>query len=185
MKGPMFLVEPPASATLSFETHLRVVDVQDVPLGAGPGLVIVRHDLLTLNLLEASMGFTPPRVLGTWWDVDGDGGGESGPIFADPVEELWLRFEHRGDTFGFAMKERVEDDWENITEHFRGSFPHRDFRFEPGSYKIGLFVEGGLEPQDDVQGAFDYFASPEVKTLGVEAAGKTAVAWAMVKQAAR
>jgi len=184
MDGPMFLVEPPANATVSFETRLRFADVQDVPRGAGAGLVIARHNLLTLNLLEAAVGGRFPRISGTWWDVDRGGGG-SGRFLEGPVEDLWLRFEHRGDTFAFSMKQREEDDWEDITEHFGGSFPHMDFRFEPGSYKIGLFVTGGLEPRDRLEVAFDYFRSPEMPTLGVEAVGKAAVAWADLRQLAR
>ncbi len=184
MDGPMFLVTPPVTPTVSFETRLRFTAGDLAPRGARAGLAIVRHDLNALNLLEAYRGSRPPRILGRW--VDGDsGGGDGGPEAFAAGEDVWLRFEHRGDTFAFFMKEREEDDWTDITPHFTGAFPHMDFRFEAGSYDIGLFVTGGLERGDDVQVEFDYFASLELKTLGVEAAGKTAVVWAMVRRAAR
>ncbi len=184
MDGPMFLVEPPANVNVSFETHLRFADVLDVPLGAAAGLVIVRHSLLTMNKLEASVGFRFPHIGGTWWDVD-RGGGAAAVFLDDPVEDLWLRFEHRGDTFGFAMREREDGDWEDITERFGGSFPHMDFRFEPGSYMIGLFVTSGLEPRDGVKVAFDYFHSPEISGLDAEAHGKAAVTWAGLRRVSR
>ena len=59
-----------------------------------------------------------------------------------------------------------------------------DFRFERGSYSIGLFVKSGLEPNEDVEVAFDYFRSPEIKTLGVEPVGKTALTWAALRGSA-
>ncbi|MEO2005687.1 MAG: hypothetical protein ABGY41_16505, partial [Candidatus Poribacteria bacterium] len=172
MDGPMFLVTPPAVATVSFETRLRFVDGPSVPTSAAAGLIITRESLQTFALLGARRGFTPPAVTGQWWDIEPGGagaGGGDGPAEAFRTgEDLWMRFEQRGDTFVLFTKEAEDGPWTDITPHMKGSFPHMDFRFEPGSYSIGLFVKSGLEPDEDVEVAFDYFRSPDIKTLGVD-----------------
>jgi hypothetical protein len=187
MDGPMFLVTPPAVATVSFETRLRFVAGPSVPTSAAAGLIITRESLQTFALFAARRGLTPPAVTGEWWDVEpggGGGGGGDGPAAAFHTgEDLWMRFEHRGDTFVVFTKEAEHDPWTDITPHVKASFPHMDFRFEPGSYSIGLCVKSGVKPDADVEVAFDYFRSPQIKTLGVEPVGKTVLAWAALREA--
>jgi hypothetical protein len=180
MDGPMFLVAPPSVREVSFETRLRFVDGESLSHFVAAGLVIVRHTFQTLNKFQAERGWAPPVVSGEWWHVDSGGGGGGVEAFRDG-EDLWMRFEHRGDTFVVFTKDAEDDPWTDVTEHMPAVFPLVSFRFEPGSCSIGLFVQSGEAPDEGVEVAFDYFHSPEW-TLDVEPAGKTALAWAALRE---
>jgi hypothetical protein len=183
MDGAMFLVSPPVTPSITFETHLRFVDGDRVPFWAGAGLVIVRYGLETLNMLEASPGSRPPHIAGHW--VHRDSAGEVGRPVAFRSEDVWLRFEHRAEGFALFTKDEERDPWADVTEEFRGTFLTNHFRFEPGSYRIGLFVVSGWEPGEGVEVGFDYFHSPEIRTLDVQAAGEAATVWGTLKAGAR
>jgi len=183
MNAPMFLMEPPADATsISFETRLRFKAGRRTPVGATAGLVIVRRDMEALAKVQAARARS--RLSGEWWD-GGSGGGGAGTAAFQDGEDIWMRLEHDGDDFAVLHKGAERDDWVDATEHMVDSFPFIDYRFEPGSYYVGLFVTSGLEAGNDVEVAFDYFHSPELRTLTVEPGGKVALTWADMKLPSR
>ena len=178
MDAPMFLIDPPPdAAALSFETRLRFAGGGKTPVAAAAGLVIVRRDMQALALLQAARGRS--RLMAEWADADiatAIGGGGTAAFGAG--EDLWMRFEHRGDDFAVYHKGAEQGPWIDVTARMNGSFPNLVHRFEPGSFLVGPFVANRMGPVDTVEVAFDYFHSPELDVRGVEPAGKLASTWA-------
>jgi hypothetical protein len=181
--APMFLVDPPAgAATITFETRLRFDSRGRSPQFASAGLVLVGRDLDAGVLLKA---VRVRRWIGYEWWWGGRAQGSGGPEAFQLGEDMWLRFEHRGDHFVASRKQREEDPWEDITDQMGDGLSNIYHRFPADTFRVGVFVTSGVAPDDDVAVSFDYFSSPQISALAVEAAGKAATAWGALKQAAR
>ena len=184
MDAPMFLLDPPPdAATVSLETRLSFAAGAETSVGAQAGLVIVRRDMQALALLLAARGWS--ALMAEWADAEINtaiGGGGAAAFGAG--EDLWMRFEHRGDDFAVFHKDAEQEPWTDVTSSMNGSFPNLVHRFEPGSYLVGLFVANGMVPVDTVEVAFDYFHSPELDLRDIAPVGRLTTTWAELRSPA-
>ncbi len=181
---PMALLEPPSrDDAFTLETRVRVVGDGGGARGSLAGLAMFRKDRMALwvwgvtdlgDAGEVTLREYDLERIGSslWVDVEAPG---------DLAAGVWLQIAKDGDEYAFRCKFEDDGEWIERTEwpHGRRNFPER---YSSGNYLVGLIGAGGRHPYEV---EFDYFHSPELGVLDVDAVGKRPLAWAEPRAATR
>ncbi|MBT3266719.1 hypothetical protein HN371_06160 [Candidatus Poribacteria bacterium] len=175
--APMLLVAPPEpDDRYTVETRVRVTEPgDDEGWGSIAGLGVIRRDGTAAWIWGVWNG---QRIALREHDIERIG--EATWVEAENVENIddaRLRITRDRDGYRFLHALNGDDDWVETVERPWGS-PDFPSQFRAGEYLIGLIVAAGSE---EARVQFDYFDSPELGVLDVEAAGKLPVAWAGLK----
>jgi len=172
----MLLMElPQRDEAFTIETHMRVVQSGGGDWGSLAGLAIFRKDRMALAvwgvsevdrvmLWEYDLKTIRPSV---WIDIEAPDDASAG---------VWLQIAKADHEYTFRYRFHGDDEW---TE--RGKWPKgSDYaeHFSSGDYLVGLIATGGAREH---HAEFDYFDSPELGVLGVDAASKLPLAWAELR----
>ncbi len=168
----MLLMEPTRDDAFTLETRMRVVRPGGRGWGSLAGLAIFRKDRMalgvwgvrdvhrvTLHEYDLKRIWSPLRI-----DIE---------AADDPSAGVWLQISKADDEYTFRYRFDAEGEWAERTTWRAGNPFAR--HLSSGDYLVGLIAIGGAQ-EHEVE--FDYFHSPELGVLGVDAAGKLPLAWA-------
>jgi hypothetical protein len=168
--APMLLLEPPRDDDqFTLETHVQVMQPAGGMWKLMVGLALIRKDGAAawiwgmLDVDEVALReHDMIRIGKAAWNNIG------------AADAAWLQLAKDGDQYTFRHKLRTDDEWIETTARPFGvaEFPEQ---FSPGSYLVGIIAAGGGQ---EARVEFDYFDSPELGVLGVDAVGKLPLAWA-------
>ena len=174
--APMILTEPPRDdGQFTLETRMRVLQPGGGAWMSMAGLAMIRRDGAAawvwgmLDADQVALRAHDMERVGevTWLDVEA----------AHAADGVWLQIVKDGDGYTFRHRPHADDTWTDTTVVPWGiaDFPKQ---FSEGDYLVGIIAAGGGQ---EARVEFDYFDSPELGVVGVDAAGKLPLAWATLR----